>query len=176
MADEDVEDIILLAEDDEEQRDKLLGTTIGSAIVDSGCTKTVCGDVWLNTYLDSLSQKDRKLVYTEKSLCNFRFGVGKVYSSSHIVYIPVHIGSSSATLATYAIPCNIPLLLSRSSMKKAHATLDFEKDHLIIFDEIVRLIITESGHYCLPLSRPIDEPYTPSTQKVLFTSPLQEGN
>ena len=65
MADEDVEDIILLAEDDEEQRDKLLGTTIGSAIVDSGCTKTVCGDVWLNTYLDSLSQKDRKLVYTE---------------------------------------------------------------------------------------------------------------
>ena len=176
MADEDVEDIILLAEDDEEQRDKLLGTTIGSAIVDSGCTKTVCGDVWLNTYLDSLSQKDRKLVYTEKSLCNFRFGVGKVYSSSRIVYIPVHIGSSSATLATYAIPCNIPLLLSRSSMKKAHATLDFEKDHLIIFDEIVPLIITESGHYCLPLSRPIDEPYTPSTQKVLFTSPLQEGN
>ena len=176
MADEDVEDIILLAEDDEEQRDKLLGTTIGSAIVDSGCTKTVCGDVWLNTYLDSLSQKDRKLVYTEKSLCNFRFGIGKVYSSSRIVYIPVHIGSSSATLATYAIPCNIPFLLSRSSMKKAHATLDFEKDHLIIFDEIVRLIITESGHYCLPLSRPIDEPYTSSTQKVLFTSPLQEGN
>ena len=43
--DEDVEEVVLLA-DDENERDKLLGIAIGCAVVDSGCTKSVCGDVW----------------------------------------------------------------------------------------------------------------------------------
>ena len=52
--------MVLLAEDDDGERDKLLGETLGYAIVDSGCNRTVCGDLWLNTYLDSLSKEDRK--------------------------------------------------------------------------------------------------------------------
>ena len=48
--------------DDDDSRDRLLGETIGSAIVDSGCSRTVCGDLWLNTYIDSLSQHDRMSV------------------------------------------------------------------------------------------------------------------
>ena len=55
-----MEEVVLLAED-ENEGDQLLGTAIGCAVVDSRCTKSVCGDVWLNTYLESLSQKDRKL-------------------------------------------------------------------------------------------------------------------
>ena len=68
-------------------------TRFASKPMDSGCTKSVCGDVWLNIYLESLSQKDRKSVHTENSLCKFRFGVGKVYTSNRIVHIPVYIGS-----------------------------------------------------------------------------------
>ena len=171
MVDEEIEDVVLLAEDDD-QRDSLLGETLGFAVVDSGCTKTVCGDLWLNTYLDSLSQRDRKSVHSESALCQFRFGAGKVYPSSRLVHIPVYIGSSSATLSAHVVSCNVPLLLSRNSLKKANATLDFTEDSLKIFGENISLTITKSGHYCLPLSRTMDNPHSPSVRKVLFATPI----
>ncbi len=132
MVDEEIEDVVLHAEADD-QRDSLLGKTLGFAVVDSGCTETVCGDLWLNTYLDSLSQRDRKSVDSESALCQFRFGAGKVYPSSRLVHIPVYIGSSSANLSAYVVSCNVPLLLSRNSLKKANTTLDFTEDSLKIF-------------------------------------------
>ena len=113
-------------------------------------------------------------MHTENSLCKFRFGVGKVYTSNIIVHIPVYNGSSSASLAVYVVSCNIPLLLSRISLKTAHATLDFQNDMLFIFNEAVPLITSDSGHYCLPLSRSIEEPQSPETIKILFTSPINE--
>ena len=175
---EEVDNVVLYADDDEddEQKDKLLGGSIGCAVVDSGCTKSVCGNIWLNTYIDSLSQKERKLIYTENSICQFRFGIGKVYTSNRIVHIPVHIGASCASLAVHVVPCNIPLLLSRISLKQASATLNFEEDALHIFGEVIPLIVTESGHYCLPLSRTIDEPHSPEIQKILFSTPIKDDD
>ena len=38
----DAEQIVLLADDDDE-RERLLGETLGGAIVDCGCTTTLCG-------------------------------------------------------------------------------------------------------------------------------------
>ena len=160
----------------DEQKDQLLGGSIGCAVVDSGCTKSVCGNIWLNTYIDSLSQKERKLIYTESSICQFRFGIGKVYTSNRIVHIPVHIGASCASLAVHVVPCNIPLLLSRISLKQASATLNFEEDVLHIFGEVIPLIVTESGHYCLALSRTIDEPHSPEIQKILFSTPIKDDD
>ena len=57
-----MEEVVLLAED-ENVRGLLLGTAIGCAVADSGCTKSACDNVWLNTYLESLSQR------IENSLC-----------------------------------------------------------------------------------------------------------
>ena len=71
-----------------------------------------------------------------------------MYTSNRIVHIPVYIGSSSDSLAVYVVSCNIPLLLSRISLKTAHATLDFQNDMLFIFNEAVPLITSGLGHYC----------------------------
>ena len=163
--------MILLADDDLEMN-KLLGETIGFAIIDSGCTKTVCGDQWLNLYLESLSREDRKSVISKPSTNNFRFGVGKIFPSNRAVLIPVHIGSVSATLETNVVSCNIPLLISRVSLKKANSSLDFMNDSLEIFDQKVPLHLSESGHYCINLSRPLDQPFSPLTQNILFTTPF----
>lgn len=141
--------------------------------MDSGCTRTVCGDLWLNAYLDSLSSHERKTVHTEKSLCNFRFGDGITHQSTRAIYLPVHIGTMSATLIVQVVSCNVPLLMSRQSLKKAGADLDFKTDTLTIFEQTVPLEITESGHYCLSLSRSINNPHSPATQKILFTSILE---
>ena len=99
-----------------------------------------------------------------------------MYTSNRIVHIPVHIGASSASLAVHVVPCNIPLLLSRISLKQASATLNFEEDVLHIFGEVIPLIVTESGHYCLPLSRTIDEPHSPEIQKILFSTPIKDDD
>ena len=43
-------------------------------------------------------------------------------------------------LNTDIVASDIPLLLSRKSMKKA-MTLDFKNDHAVIFDQLIQLIV-----------------------------------
>ena len=150
-----MEDVVLLT-DDEISKDSLFGETVGCAIVDSGCSRTVCGELWLNNYLGTLSKQDRFLIYSEPSNSKFRFGDGKVFISTKKLHLPVYIGNLKATLETEVVSCTVPLLLSRESMKKAHSHLDFQSDSLYIFGEKVPLITTQSGHYCLSLTRPLD--------------------
>ena len=166
-------DIALLCDFDDDNLDALLGETIGMAILDSGCTRTVCGNMWLNSYLDTLSSGERKSVYSTDSDIRFRFGDGKVFSSSRAVHIPVHVGSTSATLTTQVIDANIPLLLSRDSMKKAGAHLDFTSDNIRLFDQDIPLIISQSGHYCVNLSRSLDSANCPELNHILFSTPIQ---
>ena len=41
----------------------LLGETLGCALIDTDCTKTVCGEIWFESFLDSLScEKVKKLI------------------------------------------------------------------------------------------------------------------
>lgn len=54
----------------------------GSAIIDTACTRTVCGEKWLDNYVNGLSQEPtHKLMKTENPSCRpFRFGdVNLVY-------------------------------------------------------------------------------------------------
>ena len=37
----------------------LIGETLSMTVLDSGCTKTVCGETWLNCYLKTLSDEDK---------------------------------------------------------------------------------------------------------------------
>ena len=55
-------------------------------------------------------------------------------------------------LNTDIVASDIPLLLSRKSMKKTDMTFDFKNDNAIIFGESVKLITTKSGHYTIPIS------------------------
>ena len=40
--------------------DTIIGETLSMAVIDSGCTKTVCGQEWLDCYLQSLSNEDQQ--------------------------------------------------------------------------------------------------------------------
>ena len=61
---------------DETECDALLGETLSCGIIDSGCSKSVCGDVWLKCYLDTLSDSDIKFVQVEQGHTYFKFGDG----------------------------------------------------------------------------------------------------
>ena len=39
--------------------ENFLGENLNLAVLDSGCTKTMCGEEWLNCYFDAFSRKSR---------------------------------------------------------------------------------------------------------------------
>ena len=91
------------------------------AILDSGCSKTVCGRNWLVAYLDSLSVLDKKSVKKCTSSNTFRFGDGHIVESLGGIDIPCYIGGKKMILHTDIVNCDIPLLISRDSLHKAKA-------------------------------------------------------
>ena len=120
---------------------------LGKRVLDSGCTKTVAGEVWMNEYLSTLSSEDRSSIVEVSSDASFRFGDGEKVPSTANVKIPVKIGNKSVLVVTDVVEKEIPLLLSRESMKKASMELDFCTDSAKMFGEDVRLRLTSSGHF-----------------------------
>ena len=174
VSEDEVIDVVLLAEGQTEHVE-LLGETFGYAIIDSGCTRTVCGRPWLNTYLETLSRCDQLLVEKHQDNCNFRFGDGKVVVSKELIVIPVQFGSQQAKLMICVVDCDVPLLLSRESLKRANAEIDFKQDKVVILGEQINVMISSSGHLCIPIL------CNSSTSKqrvkqVLFSSPLQSDD
>ena len=117
------------------------------------CTKTVCGQVWLDCYLQSLSNEDQQSVREEKSETSFRFGNGKVFKSIKCVTLPTFIANKNVLLSIEVIENDFPLLLSKNAMKKAKTYIDFSKDKIIIFDEEVPVKFSTSGHYCITVGK-----------------------
>ena len=65
------------------------------------------------------------------------------------------IGQTEVTINTDVVESDIPLLLSRDSMKKANMNLNFESDTITAFGEKSPLITTTSGHYAIPIAKPV---------------------
>ena len=67
---EDYEDCYLSMDDHQ----ALICETVNAAVLDSACTKTVTGRAWRDTYLESLSERERSQVKTLPGGTVFRFG------------------------------------------------------------------------------------------------------
>ena len=130
----------------------ILGESFGCAVLDCGCTSTVCGEVWLQCYLESLNIKDRKLVMEYKGQKWFRFGNGKKFQSQKRVRLPCEIAGTECYVDTDVVKCDIPLLLSKPSMKRAKITLDLSNDKAVIFGNTITLKTNPSGHYCIDIT------------------------
>ena len=123
------------------------------AVLDSACSVTVCGENWLNNYMQSLSKCDRRKVQQKSSRTAFKFGGGRMLKSEGEYWLPVVIAGKEVTVRTEVVKFDIPLLLSREAMKKAGVKIDLGKDTVTIFGEDQVLKITSSGHCCVPIGR-----------------------
>ena len=119
------------------------------AILDSGFPETVFGEVWLEVYMDSL--KERSNVTQSDSNVIFKFGNGRSIKSNKKVEIPVIIEDILVLLTTDVISFDIPLFLSKESMKRANTVIDFKNDYVELFGKKINLFFTSSGHYCMPI-------------------------
>ena len=88
----------------------------------------------------------------EPSNQTFTFGDGEKVKSKRKVTITCWMGGIPGQVVTDVVDCNIPLLLSRRSMKAVGFMLNFKKDEVTVNNCQIRLKITKSGHYALPIS------------------------
>ena len=123
------------------------------AVLDSACSSTVCGEMWLDNYLNSLSDGDRKRVRKNVGHKTFKFGGGERLQSKGEYSLPGIIAGKEVTIKTDVVHSDIPLLLSRGAMKTAGVKMDLENDTANIFGKDVALNLTNSGHYCIPIDK-----------------------
>ena len=147
--------VLMNIEETEDEKSSLLGQTVGSTILDSGCSRSVCGYVWYQCYLDTLSEEVREGISTNKSESTFRFGNGSELKSMFNVNLPCMLAGKNVQINVDVISSEIPLLLSKKAMKKAQFLLDFKNDTVSIFGKKQSLNCTESGHYFIPLAKPM---------------------
>ena len=147
-----------------EELSVLLCESVNSAILDSGCSSTVAGCKWMNFCIDSLSDSDKKDVISKPSDTVFKFGGGERLCSLKKMIIPCYLAGKKCMIETDIVNSDIPLLISKSAMKKAEMKLDVVNDKAEIFGKEVNLENTSSGHYSIPLNE-----VTVSLERCLFT-------
>jgi transposase InsO family protein len=149
-----------------DELDGLIGETIGMAVVDSGCSKTVAGKQWFELFKDTMEEEELKKLTIEPSQQLFKFGEGKSVKSEGKVKLPALIGSKNVTIETEIIKANIPMLLSKESMKSACTVINFNTDQIQMLGETQKLISTTSGHYAIPLTKSTNSNFQTSQNHI----------
>ena len=120
-----------------------------TAVIDTACTKTVCGSKWLHQFVESLGEKSQKKITFSESKTPFKFGDGETKYSYQLVKFPAKIGGVECFIEAEVVDCEIPLLLSKESLKRAQTVLDLNNDKVCMFGKEVDVQFTSSGHYCI---------------------------
>ena len=72
----------------------------------------------------------------ESTTC-FRFGNGNSVKSEKTVTFPAKIGHKNIMIRTDAMDTDLPLLLSKSAVKKVNVEIDFSNDTVSMLDQKV---------------------------------------
>ena len=105
------------------------------------------------------------------SRIGFKFGDGGRINSFETATIPAEIAGVKCQIITEVIKKDIPLLLSKASLKKAGACLDLKNDKALMFGQEIQLQLASSGHYCVDIKSAKDferKPYLLSSHEVLM--------
>ena len=129
----------------------LVSETFGKGVIDSGCSKTVAGINWLNDYLQTLSEDEQNSIQYSDSHALFRFGDSNPVISQKKALLPMTIGDKNVFLSAEIVESDVPLLLSKDTMKTLKANMNFETDSMTIFGKQHKLLCTSSGHYAIPI-------------------------
>ena len=131
----------------------LVAESFGCAVIDCGASQTVCGKTWYMCYLETLDKVSRDAIVTKPSDNSFKFGDGRRVTSTGCVDLPAKIGNCDVTIKTDIVNEDIPLLLSKSSLKKSKSDINFYDNTIQILGQKLRLFETQTGHYILPIKK-----------------------
>eukprot|EP00434_Breviolum_minutum_P011884 symbB.v1.2.010485.t1/scaffold674.1/size176181/2 len=127
-----------------------MDTAVGWAIMDSGATRSVCGEaVWnqISDYLLMRGLADKIDVQGENR--DFRFGDGVVVRSKVSARIPVCIAKQWKELTLHVLPGETPLLLARPDLERWKTVVDYGNKVVRVDGVAVKPAYTSNGHYML---------------------------
>ena len=119
------------------------------AVVDASCTKTVAGEEWYMNHIKDLPCELKSQVKSVESNISFKFGNGHKVFSYKKVTLPANIAGINCFIDIELVKEKIPLLLCKSSLKKAKGVIDMANEKITIFDKKIDLYFSTSGHYCI---------------------------
>ncbi|CAK8994648.1 unnamed protein product, partial [Durusdinium trenchii] len=146
----------------------LLVSSPGYAVLDSGCGRTIVGINTLRCFETLWRQRGWAVPPWTEEIHQFKFGNGDIETSTHSVAMPVILASKRGVIKAAIIKGDAPLLLSRSALKALGATLNFEKDCLHVFQQVVPLKTNSAGQYIVHLvGQPADPVFAASFDEVM---------
>lgn len=101
----------------------------------------------MNCYLESLPEESMTLVKWKPSYMVFKFGVDEIKKSLEVIDFPWIIAGTRICISTDVVDSNIPLPLTKHSMKRLKAKLDFENDVAQIFGVPQNLTYSFFSHF-----------------------------
>ena len=170
VTEDQVEEIELILMSEHQILDKqeiFVAEASKSAVIDTACTKTVGGEIWLDDYVESLTLPQLEETQYLESATKFKFGDGRHVTAVKKAIIPVEIAGRKCKIEMEVVKENIPLLLSKSSLKKLDALIDIKNDRAQILGKDIDLKQTSSGHYCLDICQTKES--SNDVSKILLT-------
>ena len=87
-------------------------------VLDTACTSTVCGDRWLQCYLDTLPDEQLGKIKERPGEKLFKFG-GECLKSIKCLLLPRQLAGNEIIISVNVVNSDILMLLSLESIKKA---------------------------------------------------------
>ena len=146
--------IIFLAQNSDQPVDTntLVGETLGCMVLDSGTTSIVSGLNWYNCFLVTLPDS---VMNNFKGSKVFKFGSRNNLASVKRVMLPCIAAGFLVDINVDIVNADIPLLLSKSAMKKAKVNLNFDSDTIDILGKRIKLMTMSTGHYYVPITKAV---------------------
>ena len=126
------------------------------AVIDSGAPETVSGKGWINDFMDRLNEEQKKLVTRKRGWKKYKFGNSRPVIAKETLGLPMVIAGRKVLLTTDVVDVDIPLLIGKSSLKKAEAIINFQEDMIQLFGKKENLIVNSSGHYMIPVQNNVE--------------------
>ena len=132
---------IILITEKSEVNNLFVAEMFCSAVIDTTCSKAVAGIDWFTNYTKNLDDYSSNHVLYKKSNTPFKFADCKKVYSQNKATIPAKIGKTPCNIEVEIVDAKIPLLLSKSSLKKASTLTDIQNDEVTIFYQPIFIVL-----------------------------------
>ena len=118
-----------------------LAESFGNAILDTGCTKTVCGELWLKDF----AKKSNVELKTSPSSSVYRFGDGELVRATKQVVLPMDLAGDLFNLECDVVSDDVPLLISLPTMETTETVIDMPNSRVRMFGKDIPTTFTSTG-------------------------------
>ena len=109
------------------RRGRISGKCECNYIIDTGCKKSIIGELELGKVLGTLNLSEIKRVKEDIEEIDFSYKFGEIsYKGSSRIKLPVYLGGSKVRIITDVINGNIPWIIGSEVLEKIGAEIDIK--------------------------------------------------